>query len=128
MQLLGSNAYQHLHKHILIRLVYFCILMINVIPAAKVISERFAPHEIVTGKRLNLKHLKAPFGEIIEASVDADVTNYIKGRTHPCIFLGPSGNCQSSQMCFDLEKVKVVLIRTITRLPIPERVIKIIKY
>ena len=57
--------------------------MINAIPAAKGISERFAPREIVTGKRLNLNHLKAPFGEYIEARLDSDVINVMKGRTHP---------------------------------------------
>ena len=31
-------------------------------------------------------------------------------------------------MCFDLETGKVVLRRTITRFPMPERVIKIINY
>ena len=75
--------------------------MINAIPAAKVISERFAPHEIVTGKRLNLNHLKAPFGEYTEASVDAHVINDMKGRTHRCISLWPSGNCQDSQICLN---------------------------
>ena len=92
MQPLGSNSYKHLHKKIVISLVYFCIMMINGIPAANGISERFAPREIVTGKHLNLNHLKAPFGEYIEERVDADVTTYMKGRTYPCIFLGPSGN------------------------------------
>ena len=94
MQMLGSNAYHHLHKQIVIRLVYFCIMMINAIPAAKVISERFVPREIFTGKRLNLNHLKYTFGEYIEARVDSDVTNYMKGITHPCISLGPSVNWQ----------------------------------
>ena len=68
--------------------------MINAIPVAKVVSERFAPREIVTGKRLNLNHLKSPFGEYIEASVDTYVTHDMKGRTHPCISLGPSRNWQ----------------------------------
>ena len=126
MRPVGSNAYQFLHKQIVIRLVYFCIMMINAIPAAKGISDRFAPREIVTRKRLNLKHLKASFGEYIEASVDADVTNDMKGRTHPCISLGPSGNWQGSQVCFDLETGKVVSRRTITSLPMPASVIKVI--
>ena len=71
-------------------------MMINVIPAEEGISEQFAPHEIVTGKCLNLNHLKSPFGKYIEASVYADVTNEMKGITHPCISLGPSGNWQGS--------------------------------
>ena len=119
MRPLGGNTYQHLHKHIDICLVYFCIMMINVIPAAMGISDRFAPREVVTGKRLNINHLKAPFVEYIEASVNADVTNDMKGRTHPCISLGPSGNWYGLQVCFDLETGKVVLRRTITRLPMP---------
>ena len=66
--------------------------MTNAVPTVKGISDRFAPREIVTGRRLNLDHLKAPFGEYIEANVNADVTNDMKGRTHPCISLRPSGN------------------------------------
>ena len=126
MRPLGSKYYQHPPKQIVIRLVYFCIIMINAIPAAKGISERFVTREIVTGKRLNINHLKYPFGEYLEASMDADVTNYMKGRTHPCLSLGPSGNLQGSQIFFDLEIGKVLLRRTITRLPMPERVIKFI--
>ena len=82
MRPMGCNAYQYLHKHIVICLVYFCIMMVNAMPAAQGISDRFAPHEIVTGQRLNFKHLQAEFGEYIESSVDAEVTNDMKGRTH----------------------------------------------
>ena len=88
MQLLGVNAYQHPK---------------NVIPVGKGISERFALREIVAGKGLNINHLKSPFGEYIEASVDSDVTNDMMGRTHPCIALWYSANCQGYQICFDLE-------------------------
>ena len=127
MRPVGCNAYQYLHKQIVIRLVYFCIMMVNAVPAAKGISNRFAPREIVTGRRLNFKHLQAAFGEYIDASVDAEVTNDIKGRTHACISLGPSGNWQGSQVCFDLETGKVVFRRTITRLPMPTSIIQVIK-
>ena len=58
--------------------------------------------------------------------MDADVKNYMKGKTNPCISVGPSGYWQGSQMCSDLETGKVVLIQTITILPMPEHVIKII--
>ena len=126
MRPLGSNAYQHLHKQIVICLVYFCIMIINAVPAAKGISERFAPRELFTGQRLNLNHLKAPFGGYIEASMDADVTNNIKGRTHPCISLGPSGNWQGLQIFFDLETAIVLFRLNITIFPMLERVIKII--
>ena len=116
----------YLLEQIVIRLVYFCIMMINVVPAAKGISDWFAPREIFIGRRLTINHLKSPFGEYIEVSVDADVTNGMKGITHPCISIGTSGNWQGSQVCFDLETGSVVSRRTIKRLPMPDCVIKVI--
>ena len=70
MKPIGSKVYQYLHKQIVIRLVYFCIMMLNSVPAVKGISDRFAPYEIITGWRLNLHHIKAGFGDYIEASTD----------------------------------------------------------
>ena len=84
MRPIGSDAYQYLHKQIVIRLVYFCIMMLNSVPAAKGISDRFAPREIVTGQRLNLKHIKAGFGDYIEASTDEIITNDMKFCTQGC--------------------------------------------
>ena len=126
MRPVGCNMYHDLHKKIVIRLVYFCIIMVNAVPAAKGISNRFAPRKIVTGRRLNLNHLQAKFGEYIEASVDAEVTNDTKGLSHACISLGPSGNWQGSQVCFDPETGKVDFRRTITRLPMPTSIIQVI--
>ena len=62
--------------------------MINAIPTAKGVSGWFAPRDIVTGKRLNLNHLKDPFGEYIEVSVDADVQNTWRGETTHAYPLG----------------------------------------
>ena len=77
-------------------------MVINVVPAAKSISERFAPRDIVTGQRLNLNHLKDTFGKYTETSIDADIMSDMKGRTQPCISLGSSVNWKGSQICFDL--------------------------
>ena len=96
MKPIGSAAYQYLHKQIVIRLVYFCVTMINAVPVTNGISTRFAPREISTGRRLDLKHLKAGFGDYIEASTDEIITNDMKMRTHGCISLGPSGNWPTS--------------------------------
>ena len=124
MRPVGCNAFQYLHNQIVKRLVYFFIMMVNAVPAAKGISDRFAPCEIVTGRRLNFKHLQAAFGEYIEESVDAEVATDMKGCTHACISLGTSGNWQGSQVCFDLETGKVVFRRTITRLLMPTSIKK----
>ena len=101
-------------------------MMINAVPATNVISTQFAPREIVTGRRLNLKHIKAGFGDYIEASSDEIVTNDMKSRTQGCISLGPSGNWQGSQVCFDLETGRVVLRMNIKVLPMPDSVIQVI--
>ena len=101
-------------------------MMINAVSAAKGISDRFAPREILTGRRLNLKHIKAGFGDYIEATTDNEVTNYMKGLTHGCVSPGPSGNWQGSQVCFDLKIGRVVLRRVIKILPITDSVIQVI--
>eukprot|EP00957_Ditylum_brightwellii_P120126 9166213-Ditylum_brightwellii.AAC.1 len=72
-------------------------MMLNSVPAAKGISNCFAPRDIVTGWRLNLKHIKAGFGDYIEASADDTITNDMKFHTQGCMSLGPSGNWQGSQ-------------------------------
>ena len=52
--------------------------------------------------------------------------NDMKGRTHFFISLGPSGNCQGSKVCFDLETGKVIFRLTITQLPMPTSIIQVI--
>ena len=80
----------------------------------------------MTGRRLDLKHIKSGFGDYIEASTDDIVTNNMKCRTHGCISLGPSGHWQGSQVCFDLETGRVVIRRNIKVLPMPDSVIQVI--
>eukprot|EP00957_Ditylum_brightwellii_P040330 3052053-Ditylum_brightwellii.AAC.1 len=72
-------------------------MMLNSVQAAKGISDRFAPHEIITGWCLNLKHIKAGFGNYIGASTDGIITNDMKFHTQGRVSLGPSGNWQGSQ-------------------------------
>ena len=50
----------------------------------------------------------------------------MKGRTHGCMSLAPSGNWQGSQVCFDLETGRVVIRRNIKVLPMPDSVIQVI--
>ena len=80
----------------------------------------------MTGRYLNLKHIKAGCGDYIEASTDKIVTNDMKRRTHGCISLGPSRNWQGSQLCFDLETGRIVLHRNINILPMPDSIIQVI--
>eukprot|EP00957_Ditylum_brightwellii_P155431 11831124-Ditylum_brightwellii.AAC.1 len=72
-------------------------MMLNSVPAAKGISDQFAPRDIVTGRRLNLKHIKAGLGDYIKASTDDTITNDMKFCTRGCVSLGPSRNWQGSQ-------------------------------
>eukprot|EP00956_Cyclotella_meneghiniana_P033182 scaffold94212_cov46-Cyclotella_meneghiniana.AAC.1 len=45
-------------------------------------------------------------------------------RTQPCIVLGPTGNIQGGVFCYNLTTKRVVERRTVTPLPMPDRVIK----
>ena len=126
MRHVDCNAYKYLNNQIVICLVYFCIMIENAVPAEKGFREIFALREIMTGRRLNFKHLQAAFREYIVASVDAEVTNDMNGRTQYFISIGPSENWQVSQVCFDLETGKVVFRRIITQWPMPTSIIQVI--
>jgi hypothetical protein len=79
----------------------------------------------VTGLKVDYaKHCRARWGSYVEASDDLDVTNTMRDRTSPCIVLGPTGNIQGSVRCYNLETKSIVKRRTITPLPMPDRVIR----
>jgi hypothetical protein len=84
----------------------------------------FSPRKIVTQLKIDFaKHCRVSFGAYVEASEDADITNTMRPRTHPCLALGPSDNLQGSVNCFDLETGMVVKRRTVTELPMPDDII-----
>ena len=127
--IIGTLPYSYYHKQVIIHLMYFVIMFLHVIPDPKNgVSGQFSPREIVTGRKLSAKlHCRVLFGEYIEASQDDVVTNdATKLRKHGCLALGPTGNEQGSIYAFDLKTGKVVTRRTFDRLPMPDRVLKIV--
>ena len=73
----------------MVRLVYFAVMMLNVLIDDDGISTEYLPRKIVMEERFAVeKHCHTVFGEYIEASKDADVTNDMKPQTQPCIALG----------------------------------------
>ena len=89
------------------------------------VHQKISPREIVTGRHLDVKKdCRAPFGAYVEASINANVTNTMKDRTHSCLSLGPAGNFQDSLKCFDILTGKVVTRRTIKVLPMPDIFLK----
>ena len=59
MRPIGSKAYQYLHKQIVIRMVYFCVMMINAVPATKGISTRFAAPLMCDGIAQFRQHVRS---------------------------------------------------------------------
>ena len=113
---------------VVIHLIYFVVFWMNAMPSDSGISEVYSPREIVTGMKLDFKkHCRARFGAYVEASYDDVITNTMKDRTHACIALGPTGNVQGSLKCFDLETGRIVKRRTVTPVPMPNRILKKIK-
>ena len=116
---------KHLHKQIVIHLVYNVTLWLNSFPINQSLSLNFSPREIVTQQSISLgDKCNAGFGSYVQATTDAIVTNNQKPRTHGCIALGPSGNRQGSLKCFDLETGMVVIRRIVKVFPMPDRVVK----
>ena len=116
--------FQYLHKLIVVRLVYFAVMMLNV-PINDKGCQTHSPREVVTGRRFNVeRHCRCVFGEYVEASEDADVTNDMKPRTEPCIALGWSRNEQGSIVCFQVRNAKLVQCCTFEPLPMPDLIIR----
>ena len=100
----------NVHKQILIRMI-FLTMMLNAVHATIGVYEVYSPREIVTHQRLDMnKYFKVRFGRYVEAS------------EYAC----PSGNWQSSTMCFNLNSGVVVTRRTVTPLPMLDRIKKLV--
>ena len=112
---------------IIVHCVYFVVIMLNTVPDASGISEKYSPDEIVISRKLDMKKdCWARFGAYVEASKDADIINTMAERTHSCLTLGPSGNLQGSVKCFDLLTGRVVVCQTNKVLLMPDSIPKLI--
>ena len=77
---------------VLIYVIYNVALWLNVFPIRLGITGGFSPRELVTGLTVNfLRHCRFDVGAYVEVSTDVIITNDNSDRTHPCIYLGPSG-------------------------------------
>ena len=112
-------GFTYLHKIIVLRCVYFIVMMLNAVPVEAGILQKNSPNEIGTGCKIDMKkNCRAVFGAYVETSEDADIVNTMADQTHSCLALGPSGNLQGSIKYFDLITGKVIIHQTITVLPI----------
>ncbi len=126
--LVSDLPYTPLPRQVVIHLVYFAVLWLNSLPAAAGVSNKYSPWEIVLGRELNFeKHCKTTFGSYVKAHNNLTITNTMRPQTFPGIFLGPTGNRQGTHKVFDINTGVVKKPRTITPLPMPDRVIAIIK-
>jgi hypothetical protein len=120
--------YTTLPCQVVIHLVYFAVLWLNSLPAAAGVSNKYSPWEIVLGCKLDFKkHCKTTFGSYAQAHDDPTITNTMQPQTFPGIFLSPTGNRQGTHKVFDINTGVVKKPRTITPLPMPDRVIAVIK-
>eukprot|EP00804_Cyclotella_cryptica_P008709 CCRYP_018545-RA/>CCRYP_018545-RA protein AED:0.54 eAED:0.53 QI:0/0/0/1/0/0/3/0/279 len=114
-----------LPDQIVIHLMKFVVMWISAVPHKNGISTVMSPREMVLGMKMDFKkHCRVRFGAYVEASCDEMVTNTLRDRTEECIALGPTGNLQGSIACFNLNTGRVVSRRTITVLPMSDRIIK----
>ena len=127
MKTLVIASILNVHKQIVICMIYVVTMMLNAVPATLGVSEVYSSREIVTQRKINMnKDFKLRFGTYVEASKDAKIKSTMKSRTEECIALGPSGKWQGSTVCFHLNSGVVVTRRTVTPLPIPDRIKKLV--
>eukprot|EP00804_Cyclotella_cryptica_P004279 CCRYP_013487-RA/>CCRYP_013487-RA protein AED:0.88 eAED:0.25 QI:0/0/0/0.5/1/1/2/0/282 len=108
-----------------IHLIKFVVMWINALPHRNGVLSVISPRELVLGIKMDFKkHCRIRFGAYVEASADEVVTNTLRDRTECCIPLGPTGNIQGSISCLNLDTNQVVSSRTVTALPMLDRVIK----
>ena len=72
-----------------------------------------------------MKHARALFGQYIQAHEDSEVTNTMAPQTFGALYLGPTGNIQGTVKAFNLETGNVHKVRDMTRLHMPESVIRL---
>ncbi len=126
--LVSDLPYNILPRQVTIHLVYFAVHWSNSLPAAVRVSKKYSPHEIVLGRKLDFdKHCKATFGSYVEAHEDPTITNTMRSRTFPGIFLGPTGNRQGTHKVFNINTGVVKKPRIITPLPMPDWVITMVE-
>jgi hypothetical protein len=65
-------------------------------------------------------------GSNVKANNDPTITNTMQLHLFPGIFLGPTGHCQGTHKVFDIITSAVKKPRTVTPLPMPDRVISIV--
>ena len=106
---------------VIVHIVYNVIMWLNPFPPKNGITRGFSPRELVTGRTLDFrKDCRADVGAYVEASPDHIVTNTNIDRTDSCIALGPSGNRQGSVKCLNLDNGKVLVRRTVRKMPWPD--------
>ena len=92
---------------ITVHCAYFVVTVLNTVPDACGILEKYSLRKIVISWKLDTKKdCQTRFGAYVEASKDANITNTLAKRTHSCLALGPSVNCRVllSVLIFSLVK------------------------
>jgi hypothetical protein len=126
--LVSDLPYTMLPRQVIIHLVYFAVLWLNSLPAAAGVSNKYSPREILLGREHDFEnHCKTTFSSYVEAHDNPTITNTMRPRTFPGIFLGPTGNRQGTHKVFDINTDVVKKPRTNTPLPMPDRVIAVIE-
>ncbi len=116
--LVSDLPYSVLPQQVIIHLVYFAMLWLNSLPVATGVSEIYSPRTIILGRELNFtKHCIVPFGSYVKAHNDPTITN---------TFHSPTGNHQGTHKVFDINTGAVEKPCTVTLLPMPDRVIKVV--
>ena len=118
----GEFPFQSIPTMVLMYVVYSVCVWMDIFLIMQGITGGFSPRELVIGLTVNfLRNCQFDVGAYVEASTDAIIINDNSDRTHPCIYLGPSGNRQGLHNCFSLDTGRVVVQRLAKQMSWPDR-------
>ena len=120
----NTLPFAYIPRQMKIELIYFVTLWLNEFPVKSIVSETFAPREILLRRRMDAKkHYEALPGSYCEVHDKPNPSNTTVSRTNEGIDLVPTGNIQGSVKFYCLNTGRVLKRRAFTDIPMPIAVI-----
>ncbi|MGL6130279.1 MAG: hypothetical protein ACRCZ9_01525, partial [Fusobacteriaceae bacterium] len=109
---------------IVTHMVFYVVKVLNNFPVKGGVSENYSPKTIMSGETIIYKQYTLPFGTYCQVHEEDKPRNSMAARSQGAISLGPSNNRQGGQKFYTLSTCKVIVRRSWTAIPMPDKVVK----
>ena len=116
--------FQAMPKLLLQYLVSDVARKLNYFPNPGSVSPYYSPRELLHQRKLEFdKHCAIPQFAYVQAHEEPTHTNGMAARSLDCLYLRPTTNIQGGHELFNLQTHRVITRRSVTVIPMPQRVI-----